>query len=99
MKSSVIERVLEKLRGLEQSGKAVDALQAVHTADHAPDVPPENDDSAKDIFAIVPAMGHRPELPEQAMTFDEATGLPHVAMDRFPLPHDEEEDETFDEMV
>jgi hypothetical protein len=96
MKSNVIERVLVKLRGFEQSGKAVEALEAIQTADHAPDVPPENDDSAKDIFAMVPAVDHRPDLPEQAMTFDDQTGLPCVAMTNFPMPRDEDEDDTAD---
>jgi hypothetical protein len=99
MKSKAIGQVITKLMGFEKSGKALDALEAARTAGNAPESPPENEENMKDLFEIVPAVWHRPELPHQAMTFDEDTGLPHVAMDRFPLPHDEEEDDALDVMV
>lgn len=99
MKGNAIGRVLTKLAGFEQSGKAVEALEAVQAAGDAPETPPEHQENAKDIFDIVPAMGHRPDLPDQAVTFDGATGLPHVAMEHFPMPRDEEEDDVIDALV
>jgi hypothetical protein len=88
MKTTVIERVLARLSGFEKAGKAVEALEAVQAGDQ----PGESEAAEKEAFDPVPAVAHRPDLPDQAMTFDGETGLPHVAMDRFPLPHDEDED-------
>jgi hypothetical protein len=66
----------------------VEALEAVQAADQTG----ESGEAEKPAFDTVPAMAHRPDLPDQAMTFDHATGLPHVAMENFPLPRDNDED-------
>lgn len=96
MKNNAIGQVIAKLTGLGKD-KPLDALEAAQAAGHAPDSPPETE-HPQHIFEMVPATEHRPDLPDQAMTFDEHTGLPHIAMEHFPLPH-EEEDDALVEMV
>ncbi len=89
MKSTAFGRVLEKLAGIDRTSRAVEALEAASHHGQAPEDPGGDPKGPPD---AVPA-AHRPELPDAATGFCQATGLPLVAMDRFPLPHDEEDAE------
>jgi hypothetical protein len=93
---------MARLMELGNPGKSMDALLAAETAGNAPEAPPENEEAPKDIFEMVPAVDHRPDLSEQLgegffdTSFDTSTGLPYVAMAKFPMPRDEDEDATAD---
>jgi hypothetical protein len=98
MKSKGIGQAMARLMELGSPGKSMDALLAAETAGNAPEAPPENEGTPKDIFEAVPRGGDRPDLSEQLGEgfFDLSTGLPYVAMTNFPMPRDEDEDATAD---
>jgi hypothetical protein len=87
MKSDAIGRVLDKLRDMDRASRAQEALEAAQTKGHVPEDPGADPNGPPD---SVPA-AHRPDLPDAATDFDPITGLPYVAMDRFPLPHEDED--------
>lgn len=91
MKVAGIEKALGKLSG--HATKAQEVLTAILDRDTPPEPVEEDTQRSKPEFDKVPTADHRPDLSEQLGEgfFDPHTGLPHVAMENFPLPKDEDE--------
>jgi hypothetical protein len=91
MKVQGIEKALSKLSVHATKAQAV--LDAILDRDAPPEPVDEAARGSKPTFDKVPAAAHRPDLSEQLGEefFDPHTGLPHVAMENFPLPTDEAE--------
>ncbi|MCU0853862.1 MAG: hypothetical protein MUF63_02890 [Rhodobacteraceae bacterium] len=91
MKVAGIEKALSKLSG--HATKAQEVLAAILDRDAPPEPVEETMQRSKPEFAKVPTSDHRPDLSEQLGNgfFDSHTGLPHVAMENFPLPKDEDQ--------